>query len=55
MQIWMFFKPMTAYLIAAHHGCVVKKSFNFRCSKTAIVAFMKPFGKPFKTQLTKDY
>ena len=39
---------MTAYLNATHYGWVEKKIFNSRCSKTAILAFLKPFGKPFK-------
>ena len=52
----MFFKSMTAYLNAAHHGWVAEKTFNCRCSKAAVLAFLKPFGKKlFKTQLTKDY
>ena len=50
-----FFKSMNAYLNAAHHGWAAKNIFNSRCSKTAILAFLKPFGKPFKTQLTTDY
>ena len=32
---------MTAYLSAAHHDCVVKKIFNSRCFKMAILAFFR--------------
>ena len=46
---------MTSYLNVADHGSVAKKNFNSGCSKTVILAFLKPFGKPLKTQLTKDY
>ena len=38
----MFFNSMTAYLNAAQHGWVANKVFNSRCSKTAILAFLKP-------------
>lgn len=51
----MFFKAMTAYLNAAYHGRMAKKIFNSKCSKTAILAFLKSFGQPFKTQLMKEY
>ena len=40
---------MTAYLNAAHHGWV----FSSGCSKTALSAFLKPFGKPLKPSLQK--
>ena len=55
MQIQMFFETMTAYLNACHHGWVVNKIFNSMCSKITILAFLKPFGKPIKTQLLKDF
>lgn len=42
---------MTVYLNAADPGWVVKEIFNFRCPKTAILAFLKHYGKPFKSQL----
>ena len=41
---------MTAYLNTANHHCAAKKTFDFRCSKTAYLAFLKPLGKPFKSQ-----
>ena len=41
---------MTGYLSAAHHGWAAKKMFDSRCSKTTILAFLNPFGKPFKSQ-----
>ena len=44
------FKSMTGYLNAGHHGWVVKKILNSRCSKMVILAFLKPFGKPLKSQ-----
>ena len=51
MQIRMFPKSMTVYLNAAHHGRIEKKVFNSRYSKMAILAFLKPFGKPLKPSL----
>ena len=51
----MFFKSMTTCLNATHHGWVAEKILSSRFSKTAILAFLKSLGKPFKTQLTKDY
>ena len=50
-----FCKSMTAYFNATHYGWVAKKIFYSRCSKVAILAFLKLFGKLFKTQLRKDF
>ena len=41
----MFFKSMTAYLNAYHHGWAVKNIFNSKNSKTAILAFLKHFKR----------
>ena len=49
-----FCKSMTAYFNATHYGWAAKKIFCSRCSKVAILAFLKLFGKLFKTQLRKD-
>ena len=49
----MFFESITAYLNAAQRGSVAKKIFNARCSKTDILAFLKSFKKPFKSQPLK--
>ena len=35
---------------ATHHGWAGKKIFNSTCYKTAIIAFLMPFGKLFKSQ-----
>ena len=51
----MFFKSRTAYLNAVDHGWGTNKIFDSRCSETAIIAFLKPFRKPLKTKLMKDY
>ena len=45
------FKWMSVYLNAADPGWVVKEIFNFRCHKTAILTFLKHYGKSFKSQL----
>ena len=41
---------MRAYLNAAYHCWAANKIFNSRCSKTAILSFLKSFEKPFKSQ-----
>ena len=49
----MFFESIAAYLNAAQRGSVAKKIFIARCSKAAILAFLKSFKKPFKSQPLK--
>ena len=45
-----FFKSMTTYLNVTHHGWATNEIFNSRCSTMAILAFLEPFGTPFKSK-----